>query len=135
MNVLLDIRCGNALVELGKLPDESAHCCVTSPPYWGLRDFGTATWEDGDPNCVHRVGNQIQDNKSKGAITAGVRPEVDASRCLDCGALRKDDQIGLEATPQEYVSKLVAVFREARRVLRSDGTLWLNLGDCYTASY
>ena len=65
------------------LPDESAHCCVTSPPYWGLRDYGV------------------------------------------------EGQLGLEATPEEYVANMVAVFREVRRVLRDDGTLWMNLGDSY----
>jgi DNA modification methylase len=68
---------------LKTLPDESVHCVVTSPPYWGLRDYGVA------------------------------------------------GQLGLESTPQEYIEKMVAVFREVRRVLRSDGTLWLNMGDCY----
>lgn len=74
---------GDALAILATLPDHSAHCCVTSPPYWCLRDYGVA------------------------------------------------GQMGLEPTPQEYVAGMVAVFREARRVLRDDGTLWLNLGDSY----
>ncbi len=68
------------------LPDESVHCCVTSPPYFGLRDYGIA------------------------------------------------EQIGLEATPDAFVADLVAVFREVWRVLRDDGTLWLNLGDSYASS-
>lgn len=74
---------GDVLDVLRQMPDESIDCCVTSPPYWGLRDYGV-------------VG-----------------------------------QIGLEATPDEYVQKMVIVFREIRRVLRSHGTLWLNLGDSY----
>ena len=77
------IICGDALAELRKLPDESVNCCVTSPPYWGLRDYGVA------------------------------------------------GQLGLEKTPEEYVARMVEVFREVRRVLRDDGTLWLNLGDSY----
>jgi len=77
------ILCGDALTELRKLPDESVNCCVTSPPYWGLRDYGVP------------------------------------------------GQLGLEKTPEEYVAHLVEVFREVRRVLKSDGTLWLNLGDSY----
>ena len=76
---------GDALEQLKTLPDESIHCCVTSPPYWGLRDYGVA------------------------------------------------GQMGLEPTPEEYVAKMVEVFRECRKgVLRKDGTLWLNLGDSYT---
>jgi DNA modification methylase len=74
---------GDCRTELAKLADESVNCCVTSPPYFGLRDYGV------------------------------------------------DGQIGLEATPVAFVAELVAVFREVRRVLRDDGTLWLNLGDSY----
>ena len=74
---------GDALERLREMPDGSVHCCVTSPPYWGLRDYG------------------------------------------------HDGQIGLEPTPEQYVSRMVEVFREVRRVLRDDGTLWLNLGDSY----
>ncbi len=77
---------GDAREQLRLLPDESVHCCVTSPPYFGLRDYGVA------------------------------------------------GQIGLEPTPDEFVIELVAVFREVRRVLRNDGTLWLNLGDSYARS-
>jgi len=79
------ILCGDSLTELRKLPDESVNCCVTSPPYWGLRDYGVA------------------------------------------------GQLGLEKTPEEYVAHMVEVFREVRRVLRTDGTLWLNLGDSYAS--
>ena len=74
---------GDALETLKQMEDESINCCVTSPPYWGLRDYGV------------------------------------------------DGQLGLEPTPDEYVAKMVEVFREVKRVLRNDGTLWLNLGDSY----
>ena len=76
---------GDCLQQLATLPAASVQCCVTSPPYWGLRDYGTA------------------------------------------------GQLGLEATPDEYVANMVAVFREVWRVLRDDGTLWLNLGDSYAS--
>lgn len=76
---------GDCLSVLKTLPDASVQCCVTSPPYWGLRDYGVA------------------------------------------------GQLGLESTPAEYVAGMVAVFAEVRRVLRDDGTLWLNLGDSYAA--
>lgn len=75
---------GDCREKLATLPDASVHCVVTSPPYWGLRDYGVA------------------------------------------------GQIGLERSPDEYVAEMVAVFREVRRVLRDDGTLWLNLGDSYS---
>ena len=75
---------GDCREQLRLLPADSIHCVVTSPPYWGLRDYGTG-----------------------------------------------DAQLGLEATPEEYVEEMVEVFREVRRVLRPDGTCWLNLGDMY----
>jgi DNA modification methylase len=80
------LYCGDALGVLAGLPDGSVNCCVTSPPYWGLRDYGVS------------------------------------------------GQLGLEATPEEYTAHLVDVFRAVRRVLKDDGTLWLNLGDSYSGS-
>lgn len=127
------ILIGDCIEQMRTLPDESVHCCITSPPYFGLRDYGTGTWEGGDINCVHICGGQVQDNKAPGAIQAGVRPGCNASVCKKCGAVRIDKQIGLESTPDEYVQKMVEVFREVRRVLRDDATLWLNLGDSYAA--
>ena len=77
---------GDCIEQMRTLPDQSVNCCVTSPPYFGLRDYG------------------------------------------------HDSQIGLEDTPEAYVQRLVEVFREVRRVLRDDGTLWLNLGDSYAGA-
>lgn len=74
---------GDCRKKLAEMPNQSVHCCVTSPPYFGLRDYGV------------------------------------------------DGQMGLEPTPDEFVAGMVAVFREVRRVLRDDGTLWLNIGDSY----
>tara|TARA_R100001594_G_scaffold19661_4_gene38290 strand:+ start:1060 stop:2187 length:1128 start_codon:yes stop_codon:yes gene_type:complete len=111
------------------IEDKSVHTVVTSPPYWGLRDYGTATWEGGDEECDHTVSHW-SDN---------LKPHVDRpfrgdrSSCLKCGAKRIDLQIGLETTPEEYCASMVAVFREVRRVLRDDGTVWLNLGDSYSS--
>lgn len=85
MSDLLQVLQGDALAVLRTLPDQSVHCCVTSPPYWGLRNYGV------------------------------------------------EGQIGLEKTPEEYVAKMVALFGEVRRVLRDDGSLWLNLGDSFNA--
>jgi len=82
----MQIYDGNCLTILKTFPAESVHCCITSPPYYGLRDYGMK------------------------------------------------EQIGLEQTPDEYVSALVSVFCEVRRVLRDDGTLWVNLGDSYVSS-
>ena len=133
-NIVNGVFCGDALAVLKTLPSGSVQMCCTSPPYWGLRDYGTAKWDGGDAECKHRVGGQVEDSKAPGAITTGQRPGVDASVCRNCGARRIDNQIGLEKTPEEYVGKLVKVFREVKRVLRDDGVLWLNLGDSYNGS-
>lgn len=77
---------GDSLEQLKTLPDQSVNCCVTSPPYWGLRDYGV------------------------------------------------DGQVGLEETPEDFINNLVLIFREVKRVLRDDGTLWLNIGDSYATS-
>lgn len=83
LNKIYNMDC---LEGLKQLPDNSINCCVTSPPYWGLRDYGV------------------------------------------------EGQLGLEKTPEAYVERMVEVFREVRRVLRDDGTLWLNLGDSYASN-
>ncbi|HSW50476.1 MAG TPA: site-specific DNA-methyltransferase, partial [Bryobacteraceae bacterium] len=128
-----EIRQGDVLDQLREMPNASVHCCVTSPPYWGLRDYGTAEWEGGDPECDH-VGQEartVSGGAGKQYTNAGSN-RVYSGDCR-CGATRKDRQLGLEPTPEEYVARLVEVFREVRRVLRDDGTLWLNLGDSYAA--
>ena len=127
----------DCLEALCKLPDESVHCVVTSPPYWGLRDYGTAKWEGGDPDCGHRQGRPGQ-RRADGIVDdrevfARNRDGAGAmgGDCLKCGARRIDSQIGLEPSFQDYLATMVKVFREVRRVLRKDGTLWLNMGDSY----
>ena len=134
------ILVGDALEQLRALPDESVHCCITSPPYWGLRDYQTGTWEGGDAGCKHQ-GKNVRPDHSGIAITgrghqagAIARASPYKSVCGACGATRIDMQIGLEETPGEYVGRLVEVFGEVRRVLRKDGVLWLNLGDSYASS-
>lgn len=115
------------------LADQSVQCVVTSPPYWGLRDYGTAKWVGGDDGCDHvgEVARTGAAGTAKQASNAG-SVSVMSGDCL-CGARRLDAQIGLEPTPAEYVANLVAVFREVWRVLRDDGTVWINLGDSYSA--
>jgi DNA modification methylase len=119
-------------------------CVVTSPPYYGLRDYGTATWVGGDAACDH-VASQLRrgvnlatwegDTRGGGKKAATVGGIPFRGECGKCGAVREDAQIGLEPTPEAFVAELVAVFREVRRVLRDDGTLWLNLGDSYAGSW
>ena len=136
-----EIREGDALTRLREIPDESVHCVVTSPPYWGLRDYGTAKWDGGDPECSHEPSQKWIDHnfnnnsafgKSSATQSAAARPRwYNNDGSCRCGAHRTDSQIGLESTPEEYVATMVDVFCEVRRVLRDDGTLWLNLGDSY----
>ena len=95
---------------LASKPDAHYHCCVTSPPYWCLRDYG------GEPSDWPAVSY---------APMAGLPPvEVPAMRCA----------LGLEKTPEAFIGHLVLVFRAVRRVLRDDGTLWLNLGDSFNGA-
>lgn len=110
---------GDATTILAALPTGSAHCIVTSPPYWGLRDYGTGKWIGGDPDCPHLAAAH------RGGIL---------QRCRRCGAHREDLQHGLESTPDVYVDRLRGVFAELHRVLVETGTVWLNLGDSYSAA-
>lgn len=132
---------------LRQLPDASVHTCVTSPPYWSLRDYGVEplVW-GGDPACEHRWGEALRMHKGgphgPGVLVDGGRGVVAAQAavkniacgafCETCGAWR--GQMGLEPTPELFVDHMVEVFREVWRVLRPDGTLWMNLGDSYAAS-
>lgn len=120
------------------LKEKSVQCVVTSPPYWGLRDYGTGGWEGGDPGCDHKkVRDPTQAVSSStlegGKKTTGHLQEGYKSVCGRCGAARVDRQVGMEKTPEEFVETLVGVFREVRRVLRDDGVVWLNLGDSYAS--
>lgn len=137
----LTIIHGDALSSLRTLESESVQCCVTSPPYWGLRSYGTepVVW-GGDPNCDHSWLDADGPSMSGGAGEASAKNRTNQgayfdkqmSGVCDCGAWR--GELGLEPTPEMYVDHVVQVFRELKRVLRNDGTLWLNLGDSYFAS-
>ena len=108
------------------------HCCVTSPPYWGLRDYGTGEWDGGDPACGHTAIRRGHGENEKQATSAGTsRDQITGEDCRKCGARRIDQQIGLEETPEAWCARLVEVFREVRRVLRPDGVCWVNIGDSY----
>ncbi|MDT0307213.1 site-specific DNA-methyltransferase [Streptomyces sp. DSM 44917] len=129
---------GDALDVLAQLPDGHADCVVTSPPYWGLRDYGTGTWNGGDPACTHSVGRST--NRPQAPRSAVPHPASPAHRggsprtCRRCGAVRHDRQYGLEPTLGEYIDTLRRVFAQLHRVLADTGTVWLNLGDSYAAT-
>ena len=127
------------------LPSESVHCCVTSPPYWGLRDYEVppTAW-GGQDECDHVWETRryyTEKTAGKHSTESFCKPgpgnvrRLKAARwredatCSHCGAWR--GCLGQEPTVEMYVEHLVEVFRELRRVLRKDGTLWLNLGDSF----
>jgi len=119
-----------------------AQTCVTSPPYYGLRDYGTAKWEGGNPDCDH-AGAKVNPLKVGGFTGERLRKEGGSENekylsykklCPDCNAVRVDSQIGIEETPEEYIKSMVEVFRCVWNVLEDDGTLWLNIGDSYAGN-
>lgn len=115
---------GDASQVLSTLPESSVDCLVTSPPYFGLRDYGTGRWMRGRRGCGHAAAPSVVAARRAGT----------GRTCPDCGAVWVDHQHGLEPSLQDYIDAMVAVFREARRVLRPTGTLWLNIGDCYASA-
>jgi site-specific DNA-methyltransferase (adenine-specific) len=130
---------GDCIEGMKTLPDQCVHTVITSPPYYGLRDYGTATWNGGDAECDHiefidtcttsTLNSSV--NGIKSPNTALMTKRQYKKTCGKCGAQHIDQQIGIEETPEVYVQRLVDVFREVRRILRDDGTAWLNLGDSY----
>ena len=119
------------------LPDGSVHCCVTSPPYWGLRSYNLGAWIGGDSECSH----QKRRNDAVARVDGGVPANNNHAQegwaggvCGHCGATQEDTGIGLEPTLSDWLANIVAVSREVWRVLRDDGTYWLNLGDAYSGS-
>lgn len=129
---------GDAVETLRELDADSVDLCVTSPPFFALRDYGTGTWEGGDPDCDHLTDSKAQ-RQGKTSQRTG-RRNVEAQRnqtfrdeCGKCGAVRIDKQVGLERTPDDYVARLVEMFREVRRVLKPTGNFLLEIGDSYSA--
>ena len=140
-----EIRRGHVLDELRKMEPESVHCVVTSPPYYGLRNYGLPpqVW-GGEPSCEHRwvhqrwyVNGGGSTGTNSGAFSAPGESNArrikdgrwrEASTC-ECGAWR--GSLGLEPSLEMYIAHILEVFREVWRVLRRDGSLWLNLGDSY----
>ena len=152
------ILVGDCLAMLRTLPDQCVHLCVTSPPYWGgsgmgLRDYGTALWEGGDPECEHKpvpsadVAKAVATSTLAGGFkTTGHQQEGYPRECPRCGAVRVDEQLGMEPIHDCnawargeppcggcFVCSMRSVFAEVWRVLRDDSVLVLNVGDSYAA--
>jgi len=110
--------------------------CITSPPYFGLRDYGTGKWIGGDESCSHKRDTKYSDKTITGhankELTVG--DAIYKTVCPKCGAIREDQQLGLEETPKEFVEAMVEVFACVWDILEDDGTLWLNIGDSYSGS-
>lgn len=136
-NYLDQVLIGDCRSMLQSLPDGIVDTCVTSPPYYGLRDYGTGEWVGGNPNCPHRRTSKFSVKTITGhaqkELAGNVGDAIYKTICPLCGARRVDKQIGLEETPEEYIEELVQVFREVKRVLKDDGTLWVNIGDSYNS--
>jgi DNA modification methylase len=132
----LQILTGDCRDILPTLEPESVQCCVTSPPYWGLRDYGTGQWEGGEAGCEHIPDAETLERQNGrastlvGTTTTQKMAAIARYECK-CGARRIDSQLGLESTPEEYIAEMVAVFREVWRALKPDATLWVNMGDSY----
>ncbi len=139
----LTVYAGDCREVMVSMPEQSVQCVVTSPPYWGLRSYGTPAqvW-GGDPTHTHEWG-VMERGRRKDILPAeeptstarlGVDERqgtalLDGGRYCECGAWI--GHLGLEPTPELFVEHLVDVFREVHRLLRPDGTVWLNLGDTY----
>lgn len=138
---------GHVLDKLAELPEESVHCVVTSPPYWGLRAYGTEpqVW-GGDAACEHswlpmergkRKDMLPADQTASAGRSGGDHRQAGASHnggnfCSRCGAWRGEH--GQEPTLDLWLAHEVTIFRAVRRVLRKDGTLWVNIGDAYACA-
>ena len=94
---------GDVLQVLRELPDESVNCCITSPPYYSLRDYGTARWSGGLPDCDHTSNHGKQGATGQRADRTFTARAVYKDECRRCGAKRIDQQIGLEETPDLYI--------------------------------
>lgn len=141
---MIDVRIGDSRKLIHGLADKSIDCVVTSPPYWGLRDYKTDPLIfDGQPDCEHEWGDAIV-QKQRGAVngvTAKVGNQINGvcgthiqqgSFCQNCGAWR--GQLGLEPTPELFIMHLLDFFDDVKMKLKDEGNVFINLGDTYAGS-
>jgi DNA modification methylase len=121
---------GNCIDKIKELENNSIDCVVSSPPYFGLRDYGTASYEGGDDNCKHTITDGVVDNKNN-KLTERPNRASDKKHCVKCGAKRIDEQFGLEKTYQDYLANTVKVFETFKPKLKDTATIWWNVGDSY----
>jgi site-specific DNA-methyltransferase (adenine-specific) len=141
------IYCGDNRLLIKQLPDKSVDCLITSPPYWGLRDYKTTPviW-DGEESCNHQWGDILdnpkydprtrEEKKASGAtVGTSLNDEIWAK---DCGSFCKVcnawlGNLGQEPTYKMFIKHLIDLFRECKRVIKDEGTIWVNLGDTYAS--
>lgn len=134
--------CGDSISVMKEMPDECVDMVMTSPPYWGLRDYGIKQIIGGDPGCKHKWGfSKIEhDNLRYRGHNANVgsnkNPKIHKGKeksggqfCCRCAGWK--GQLGLEPTPEMYIEHLTEFFNEVKRTLKKEGTFWLNIGDTY----
>lgn len=131
------IHQGNTLEVLKQMPDDFVDMIITSPPYWGLRDYGkeTETIWGGDKECDHdftltkdKFSVNVGDKKNSYDRTS-LAEGVEQGFCKKCGAWK--GQLGLEPHPNMFIDNLVEIFREVKRVMKPTGSFYLNMGDSY----
>lgn len=127
-----DLYLGDALDIMSSLPNASVDCVVTSPPQWGLRDYGTAEWAGGNPRCSHTFGTTPHQRRSVKKTGIGHHRTRAEKCCRRCGAIAHDKQYGIEETIDKYVDKIGEVSAEIARILAPEGTFWINLRDSYS---
>ena len=138
------VQCGDCREVMATYPDDSVDLVVTSPPYWGLRDYGGSPQVyGGNPTCEHqwvdkkaKLNNENRQGLSSNTLNVGEKAqnlhgygESLQSYCFKCGAWR--GSLGLEPHPQMFIDHLVEISREIKRVIKPSGSFWLNLGDTY----
>jgi DNA modification methylase len=137
------VHCGHVMDLLPQLPPETIQVVCTSPPYWGLRDYGLEPqiW-GGEKDCGHvwqrlvvkgiSGGTASEMVQVKGKSNFQIVPDSESALCQLCGAWR--GELGLEPQPELYLEHMISVFRGVWRVLRKDGCLWVNIGDSYASN-
>lgn len=130
------ILVGDVFETIKSIPDNYVDVTITSPPYWGLRNYGTTMWEGGREDCNHEsakiktrfdykfTGFQEKYKSSDAAVFK--------NECPDCGAIQKDFQLGNEPHYNMYIDKLICLFSEIKRITKPTGSIWVNLGDTYS---
>ena len=139
-----DLLIGDVLEKIKEIPDNSVDCCISSPPYWGLRDYGTGKWEGGKiPDCEH-LAIRRKTRKERGGLSDvqagneggfGDERQFSATLCPTCEAHYVDPQWGLERDFRDFLAKLQLLMTEIRRILKPTGTCFINLGDTYSGGY